>query len=81
MCKSVTVTTYRWLINPVTNPNPVLVTNTRDNIYMSVCVCVWTAEGLEFEPQQGKDFSFFHSVQTDCEAHPASFPGSKAAGA
>jgi hypothetical protein len=35
------VTTCKWLINPVTNPNPVFFTDTRDNIKMDLRGIVW----------------------------------------
>jgi hypothetical protein len=46
------------------------------------------AERLGFDSRQGQDLSLFHSAQTDCEAHPDSYPvgagsdlpGSKATG-
>jgi hypothetical protein len=34
----------------------------------------WTTEKSGFDSRQGKIFSPVHSVQTDSEAHPASYP-------
>jgi hypothetical protein len=34
----------------------------------------WTTEESEFESRWGQIFSLLHIVQTESEAHPASYP-------